>query len=70
MRTARGERLRTVSAAVGIDYSQLSKVERGESGCSDELKLRLAEHFGVSVSALFFQPVVDSQSTTTFEVAR
>ena len=70
IRVARGERLRAVAAAVEIDPTQLSKVERGYVGCSDEMKVKLAAHFGVAIGALFFQPVVDLRSTTNMESVR
>ena len=63
IRTLKGQTLRQVSAAVGIDPTQLSKVERCKVGCSDEMKLALARHFDVRVERLFFQEVVDSQAT-------
>ena len=53
-RRARGESITDLAQAVGIDKSLLSKLERGERGCSDEKKLALARHFGVSVTRLFF----------------
>ncbi len=62
-REERGESLRDVGAAVGMDPTQLSKVERGIGGCGDEFKLKLAQHFGIPIAELFFQPVVDNMDT-------
>ena len=59
-RTARGESLRTLAARVGMDFTHISKIERGERGCSDEDKVKLARHFGVSVMTLFFHELVVS----------
>jgi transcriptional regulator with XRE-family HTH domain len=55
--------LRTLSEEVGIDFGQLSKIETGLVGTSDERKVRLAEYFSVSVADLFFQPSVEEIST-------
>ncbi len=63
VRVARGETLRQVGAAVGMDPTHLSKLERGLVGCSDELKLALAQHFGVPLTDLFFQPDVELVSS-------
>jgi len=54
-RERRREGLRPVATAAGMALSHLSKLERGLASCGDETKLRLAEHFGVSVAELFFQ---------------
>jgi transcriptional regulator with XRE-family HTH domain len=67
LREARGEGLRECASVVGIDPAQLSKVERGIVGCSDEMKVTIAQHFGVSVGALFFPSCVENMET---EVAR
>ncbi|MGE3599270.1 MAG: helix-turn-helix domain-containing protein, partial [Dehalococcoidia bacterium] len=54
LRKERRESLRNVAEATGIDHSQLSKIERGEQGCTDANKLTLARHFDVPVYDLFF----------------
>ncbi len=65
VRIARGETLRQVAGAVGMDPTHLSKLERGMVGCSDELKLALAQHFGVPLTDLFFQTDVELSSSGT-----
>lgn len=62
-REAKGESVRELAAIVGMDATQLSKLERGLRGCGDEFKLKLAQHFGVGVETLFFQQEVGTTST-------
>ena len=54
-RLARRESLRDVADAAGMDRAHVHRLEREQAGCSDEKKLALARHFGVSVTRLFFQ---------------
>lgn len=54
-RKARGESTRDLGLAVGLSHVAISRLERGDIGCSDEKKVALARHFGVSVTDLFFQ---------------
>ena len=53
----RGERRREeVAAAVGISSSALGKYEQGNRMPRDEIKVRLAKYYSVSVQELFFNP--------------
>lgn len=61
-REARGESIRRLAAAVGMDPTNLSRLEAGRRGTSDATKLRIAEHFGVSVAEIFFQPAQEQTS--------
>lgn len=55
LRMMRGERSQqSVADAVSITKSALSMYERDERRPRDEVKLRLAAFFGVSVSELFY----------------
>lgn len=62
-REAQGLSLRDLGRALGISYAQLSKVETGERGISDERKQKIAAFFGVTVGELFFGEGVESQET-------
>ncbi len=63
-REARRESVRVCAAAIGWDAASLSKAERGVRGFPDHIKIALAQHFGVSVTRLFFQDDGDSKSPT------
>lgn len=53
----RGERRREeVAAAVGISSSALGMYEQGNRMPRDEIKVRLAKYYSVSVQELFFNP--------------
>ena len=43
-----------VAVAVGISSSALSMYERGERIPRDEIKIKLAEYYKISVEALFY----------------
>ena len=52
---ARGEKRREeVASAVGISLSAIAMYEAGERIPRDEIKVKLANFFGVSVQELFF----------------
>lgn len=56
---ARGEKSREeVAKAVGISLSAVSMYETGARIPRDEIKVRLADYFGTSVQALFFDDSV------------
>ena len=55
-RLAAGESLADLAQAVGTDRSQITRIERDIRGCPDWLKVRLADHYQVSVTDLFFVP--------------
>lgn len=61
-REARGESIRGLAAAVGMDPTNLSRLEAGRRSTSDATKLRIAEYFGVSVAEIFFQPTQEPTS--------
>ena len=51
----RGDKLQLeVAKAVGISVSALSMYENGERIPRDEIKKRLADYYGTSVEAIFF----------------
>lgn len=51
----RGEKSQSeVAEAVGITQAALSMYERGERVPRDNVKIKLANYYGVSVAALFF----------------
>lgn len=52
---ARGQRRReVVAAAVGISASAISMYENNDRVPRDEIKVKLANYFGMSVQELFF----------------
>ncbi len=52
---ARGERKREeVAQAVGISLSAVAMYENGERSARDEIKIRLAEFYGMNGQELFF----------------
>ncbi len=62
-RTDRGLSRKDLADAVAINIQTVGYIERGDYGPSLELALKIAEHFGVSVHALFslepFKPLGD-----------
>lgn len=67
LRESRGLSLRKLGRTLGISYAQLSKVETGDGGLSDERKQKIAAYFGVTVGDLFFGEGVESQATEEAE---
>lgn len=62
---ARGEKSREeIAKAVGISASAVSMYETGARIPRDEIKVRLADYFGVSVQALFFDSGVTLRVNT------
>lgn len=54
---ARGDRTReNVADAVGVSVSAIGMYENGSRIPRDEIKVKLADFFGVSVQDLFFNP--------------
>lgn len=45
--------LRAMAAQVGISFVTLGQIERGESGASDGVKIRIARVLGVDFDELF-----------------
>ena len=68
-RLARGETLRELAAAVGMDAANLSKIERGLRGCGDEDKLALARYFG-SAAAMDAYTLTDRATWANFRNRR
>lgn len=66
-REAAGLTQTMAAAAAGTTQNNLSRIERGEQLPMYELQLRLAETYGVSVTALF--PRDDSESALVGTVA-
>ena len=55
---ARGDKSRRVVAeAVGISVSALTMYELGQRVPRDDIKVRIADYYGCTVQALFFEPV-------------
>jgi transcriptional regulator with XRE-family HTH domain len=52
-RTLAGLSLRGLSDTSGVEYSHLSKLERGEAGLSDDGRIGLAKALGCRVEELF-----------------
>jgi len=52
---ARGDRRREdVATAIGISLSAVAMYENGERIPRDEIKVKLADYYGTTVQALFF----------------
>ncbi|WP_432902030.1 helix-turn-helix domain-containing protein [Micromonospora matsumotoense] len=47
LRETQGRSLRGVASDLNVDPSYLSRLERGERGYSEELRLRLSSYYGV-----------------------
>ena len=59
----RGEQSRqTVAAAIGISVSAITMYENGKRIPRDEIKMRLAEYYGVSVQELFFDYLLEKNN--------
>ena len=55
--SARGDRRREdVANAIGVSVSAIAMYENGGEIPRDETKIKLANYYGVSVQALFFDP--------------
>lgn len=55
LKALRGERtLAEVANAVGISISAIQMYECGERVPRDEIKIKLAEYYGVSIESIFF----------------
>lgn len=64
MRRLRGKRSRAeIAEKAGISVSSYTKYERNERVPRDEVKIRLAKIFGVSVQSIFFAPSVHETRT-------
>lgn len=57
LKSLRGDRSADeVARAVGISRSAVGMYENEERIPRDDIKIRLAEYFGVTVQAIFFEP--------------
>ena len=56
LRTEKGESRQDTADAIGVSASSICQYELGDKTPRDEVKVKLAEHFGVSVQDLFFTP--------------
>lgn len=55
LKELRGKRsVTSVAKAVGVSHSSISMYEIGERVPRDDVKIKLAKYFGVSVESLFF----------------
>lgn len=73
LRKQRGDPLRVVAAAVEIDTTLLSKLERGERFPTEQQVNRLARHFNVAVDELRARAIADKiiyECGTGFSVLR
>ena len=59
LRKQRGEPLRVVAAAVEMDSTLLSKIERGERFPTEAQTVKFAKYFGVSQDGLRAQVIAD-----------
>ena len=54
IRTERGETAEDVAKSIGVSASAIAMYEIGQRIPRDEIKIRIAEHFGMSVESIFF----------------
>lgn len=54
LREAKGKSREQVAVDIGISYSALVSYELGERIPRDEIKIKLANYYGVNVGDLFF----------------
>ena len=54
IRTERGETTETVAKEIGISASAITMYETGQRIPRDEIKIRLAEYYGLPVERIFF----------------
>ena len=54
LRVLKNETQKTVAESIGVSESSLAMYEAGERIPRDAVKIRIAEHFGVSVQSIFF----------------
>ena len=54
IRTERGETAEDVARSIGVSNSAITMYETGQRIPRDEIKIRIAEHFGMSVESIFF----------------
>ena len=54
LRNKRGETAEELAKSIGISCSAIGMYENGQRIPRDEIKIRIAEHFTVSVESIFF----------------
>lgn len=54
LRKSRGETQKEVADAIGVETMTISYYESGQRIPRDEIKIKLANHYDVSVQTLFF----------------
>ena len=54
IRTERGETIEQFARSIGVSNSAIAMYENGQRIPRDEIKIKIAEHFGVSVESIFF----------------
>lgn len=58
LRKLRGDKsLQTTADDIGITKSALAMYERGERVPRDEVKVKIADYYGVPVAELFYYPI-------------
>lgn len=57
LRSEKGETAEETANGIGISASAVFMYEQGHRIPRDEIKIRIAEHFGVPVEAIFFPAV-------------
>ncbi len=66
LRTERDLSRQDLAAAVGVNYQTIGYLERGEYNPSLDLALRIAEHFGLPVEAIFSRQPFPPMSTQLY----
>lgn len=57
IRTERGETAENVAKSIGVSGSAIAMYEIGQRVPRDEIKIKIAEHYGMSVESLFFPSI-------------
>ena len=57
IRTERGETAENVAKSIGVSGSAIAMYEIGQRVPRDEIKIRIAEHYGMSVESIFFPSI-------------
>lgn len=54
IRTERGESAEVLAKSIGVSNSAIAMYEIGKRIPRDEIKIKIAEHFGMPVESIFF----------------
>lgn len=57
IRAERGETAENVAKSIGVSGSAIAMYEIGQRVPRDEIKIRIAEHFGMSIESIFFPTI-------------